>query len=693
MKTLYTHQREAIDALKQSDSYFYINGDPGVGKSAIAVVYAHEMCYTRVIIICPASVISTWCSELKHWSNSRASKVTSLEQAFNHLQFSVMSYTRLSQLLTGKLKKDSRGNVVRGERQRVARREVDALLQQIPALSDTLIIFDESHKLKNPAANCTAVAQQLVKKVRKCVCLSGTPASDKLIDLHAQLRLGADLGPFNSRHLFGVSLCGLVPGHFGGYECKREPDLDKLQQLTQPYMLRIDKDIVLDIPPKTYITLDVPISTADFKQLNLLEDDLKAGGLLTKTGALDFSALKLLAGHVATYRQMVGKLKVNYAIDWCVNFTETCDKALVVFAYHTDVINALADALKKKKIAVSVLQGSTTAVGRERAVTAFQNGTTRVFLTQIKAGGEGVNLQRAHHVLFVEQDWSPGTMQQAEDRVHRIGQKESTMFYSAIVKNTIDARLRELLDVKLKAVQAYQKAMNNKARPKFILRPSASERFINCPGSVHQTKAIPEISNLAAEVGTAVHGYCERILATRHAATIKKEWQALVRRYPEFAHTAKTYIQYIRGYQNQPHYRVKLEQEVTIALDEAEVIKGTADALIVDMRSRAVTIVDLKTGNYVACSPASSQLGLYALGAMQRYDVTQAITTVIVQPRMAATPHVHTWTLDALETLKQQTAHAVNEIRAGTGALKAGKWCTFCPAKIFCTEYKQHGGE
>ena len=687
MINLYAHQREAVKMLLDKPSYFIVNGDPGVGKTAIALRYADKVRYERVVIVCPASVIGTWVAETAKWAPQRVlTPVTSLAQAFSASTSSVLSYARLSQMLTGKLIKGSNGKVKRGERMRVARAEVKALTLSDNKLT-TLIIFDESHKLKNPQANCTAVAFALAAALTKCVCLSGTPAPDKLIDLHAQLRLGANMGPYNSRHLFGVGLCGLVPGQWGGYECKREPDIERLRQLTQDYMIRIDKDIVLDLPPKTYITLDVPIKKSDFEQINMLEDDLKAAGLLTKKESIDFTALKVLAGHVATYRQLVGKLKIKFAADWILDFCDSCDKPLVVFAYHTDVLDALKKACEKAKLTVSVLQGSTTPRGRERALSAFQAGVTRVFLAQIKAGSEGINLQRAHHVLFVEQDWSPGTMQQAEDRVHRIGQTHTAVFYSAMIKDTIDARLRSLLSSKRSATDAYQKAMNTKTAAPLRFRPSSADRWLACPGSVAITANIPSIAGTAAQIGTDIHARCETILKTRDKATITTAWQALALRYPEFKACARTYITHVRQYQNKPEkYTVWLEEPLAIT----DAIKGTADALIIDPTNKQAIVIDLKTGQHVPCSPAGKQLGLYAVGAYQRFkDSVDTVETHIVQPRLLTEVKTHVWSKQQLQQLKSDAERTVATVEAGTTELHAGTWCQFCPVKKSCTEFNK----
>ena len=110
---------------------------------------------------------------------------------------------------------------------------------------------------------------------------------------------------------------------------------------------------------------------------------------------------------------------------------------------------------KKYKHTSVVVDGSVSGKKRKIAVQIFQkNKSIRLFIGNIKAAGVGITLTAANTLAFVEMDWTPGDHTQAEDRIHRIGQKKAAMIYYLIAKNTIEESLCELIQKKAAILSA-----------------------------------------------------------------------------------------------------------------------------------------------------------------------------------------------------------------------------------------------
>jgi len=157
-----------------------------------------------------------------------------------------------------------------------------------------------------------------------------------------------------------------------------------------------------------------------------------------------------IRGLLASARHETARLKVPHAIDLIKNSIES--HKVVVFAYHRDVQTAVRAAFAETAVGI---MGGDSLEERAEAVRRFQEDpSVRVFVGSIKAAGTGITLSAASHVIFVEMDWSPLVVQQAEDRCHRVGQKGSVLIQYLYFQNTIDEHLVGVLAAKQSAVTA-----------------------------------------------------------------------------------------------------------------------------------------------------------------------------------------------------------------------------------------------
>lgn len=125
---------------------------------------------------------------------------------------------------------------------------------------------------------------------------------------------------------------------------------------------------------------------------------------------------------------------------------------VIVFAHHRDVIDAIANHYGKQAVK---LYGGMSEKAKDEAVTRFMTDpSVRVFVGSITAAGVGLTLTAASHVIFAELDWVPGNVTQAEDRAHRIGQKDSVLVQHLVVDGSLDAKMAKTIVEKQRIADA-----------------------------------------------------------------------------------------------------------------------------------------------------------------------------------------------------------------------------------------------
>ena len=169
--------------------------------------------------------------------------------------------------------------------------------------------------------------------------------------------------------------------------------------------------------------------------------------LLNRT---DEASSKAIISALSWARHDTALLKVPYAIELLE--TATVSHKVVVYAHHRDVLEALYEAFEDRAV---LLHGGLSMEERADAVDRFQNDpSVRLFVGSIRAAGLGITLTASSHVMFLELDWSPLIVQQAEDRCHRVGQKSSVLVQYLFFQNTIDEYLSQLLASKQSVISA-----------------------------------------------------------------------------------------------------------------------------------------------------------------------------------------------------------------------------------------------
>jgi SNF2 family DNA or RNA helicase len=166
------------------------------------------------------------------------------------------------------------------------------------------------------------------------------------------------------------------------------------------------------------------------------------------------TALKQICNHPGQYLKEApgaptagrsGKLEL---LDELVDTIVAEDGAVLVFTQYVTMARLIERHLRGRGCPVQLLHGSTEVRRRQELVDRFQRGGAPVFLLSLKAGGTGLNLTRADHVVHYDRWWNPAVEEQATDRAYRIGQTRPVQVHRLIAEGTIEDRIADLLRVK-----------------------------------------------------------------------------------------------------------------------------------------------------------------------------------------------------------------------------------------------------
>ena len=330
-----------------------------------------------------------------------------------------------------------------------------------------LLIVDEAHNLCNPKTKRTRLilghkAKRKEEGVdpipaQRRVLMTGTPIENRPLDLWPLIHAVAP-ERFNDFFAYARRYCDAHKNEYG-WDFTGASHLDELQaELRAHCMVRRKKSEVLtELPPKIrqIIRLDAPdlrnrerkAMGADLDRLAQIESRKVLAYLSDNRKDYEEAARELGSLRNLDFKE-VARIRHDTALAKAPQVVEIVKEALeqgkvILFAHHKDVLRAFEEAFGDAAVTVD---GDTPNAARQQAVDRFQNDPScTVFLGSIRAAGAGITLTASSHVIFAELDWVPGIMAQAEDRPHRIGQRDTVLVWHVVVEGTIDARMTEIL--------------------------------------------------------------------------------------------------------------------------------------------------------------------------------------------------------------------------------------------------------
>ena len=308
------------------------------------------------------------------------------------------------------------------------------------------LILDESHYVKNPGARRTKAALKLAGALPRDalrLALTGTPVLNRPEELVAQLRVLDRLREFGS----GARL---------SRRFRNAGSDDRLHWNLRAhcYVRRTKQQVLPQLPSKRHDT--VPVLLSNEHEYRLAEEDVIAW---LQSQPLDLRTLdaKVAAAlraeqlvRLNNLRQLAARGKLPTALAWIGDFMAS-GEPLVVFAEHIEIQKAVIERFPK---AAHILGSDSTQV-RQKAVDAFQDEDgPQLIVCSLKAASQGITLTRASNVAFLELDWTPARHDQAEDRLHRIGQDSAVTAWYLLAPDTIDETMAELLQRKRSLIDA-----------------------------------------------------------------------------------------------------------------------------------------------------------------------------------------------------------------------------------------------
>ncbi|HXG73288.1 MAG TPA: SNF2-related protein [Candidatus Nitrosotenuis sp.] len=330
------------------------------------------------------------------------------------------------------------------------------------------IVCDEVQHLRSKTTQKYHAVKKLsaLSSVKYRIGLSGTPIYNRgseiwpIVDI---LRPGL-LGNFKE---FCEYFCYInEKGKAIVLENKRE----SLRQMLQKHvMLRRKKsDVLTELKEKVRYK---EIIDADINYYNMeLEKIWKKLEEERKVAQTAFDASTAYQRAIQSERQAAGIAKLPHVINFVKNIMEI-EESVVVFCHHKSIHTLLHQSLAEFKPA-SIIGGQSDKE-RQANIDAFQNGETKLMIAGLRAGNVGINLTRARYVIFAELDWSPAIHLQAEDRLHRLGQKNTVFAYYLIGNGTLDEHVAQVLVDKSYEIDSIMdsktESFENKEKAKLIL--------------------------------------------------------------------------------------------------------------------------------------------------------------------------------------------------------------------------------
>jgi len=404
-----------------SRQHILIADEMGLGKTVEAIGILNNTEWQSCLIVCPASLRLNWKHEIQEWL-IRDNCIITIPDKLLIAPFSDITIINYDKLLK--------------------------FSPQLRKLTFDVVIYDESHYLKSPKAKRTKLCfgKQKVVWGRKRIFLTGTPILNRPIELFPLLM---ELGVITNWKYFVNRFCDAKEKTVYTKNGKVKV-LDISGSNHEAELQAILRDKIMIRRLKSEVLTELP---AKIQQIIFLPEN---GGIVgIKKERLEFAEtlknpnLPLAIMNLSELRQSNALRKVKFAKEYIDNILE-CQQKVVVFAWHKVVVEELVDSLKEYHPVV--ITGETSEKNRDKAVTEFQNGKARVIIGNIKAMGTGLTLTVASDVIFIEMDWTPGNNNQAEDRVHRIGQNETCHIHYLVYEDTVDAFIAKKVADKRKVI-------------------------------------------------------------------------------------------------------------------------------------------------------------------------------------------------------------------------------------------------
>jgi superfamily II DNA or RNA helicase len=445
---LMAHQSQVVAAAAAGHRTFLLADEPGLGKTAQALLAAQAADAYPLLAVVPNVVKTNWAREAHLWTPRRSATVIhgDGDTIDGFADIVVVNYEVL-----------------------------DRHVGWLGDLGFRGMVVDEAHFIKNKASQRSQHVLEISDRIRSRIgrpllmALTGTPLINDLEDF---LAIWAFLGWIDETRPRGELMAaledaGLVPGDRGFYPTARRCVID------MGIVRRRKIDVAADIPARRVADLPVELDAEAARSIRKAErvlarrlvarynDALQRRSSGSVVEGIDHDLVRRIATwerrdtakaetgeNVFTMMRRIGQAKAGPAADYTAQLARSVGK-VVFFAKHIDVMDQAEELFAQRGIRYASIRGDQTSKVRQRNIDDFTNDPdVAVAVCSLTAAGVGINLQVASNLVLAELSWTAAEQTQAIDRIHRIGQEEPVTAWRIIAAQTIDARIAELIDSK-----------------------------------------------------------------------------------------------------------------------------------------------------------------------------------------------------------------------------------------------------
>jgi len=443
---LMRHQARLIESVRRGHRTFLLADEPGLGKTAQALMAANVAHAFPLLVVVPNVVKTNWAREVQRWIPQRSSTVVhgDGEDLDAFADVVIVNYEIL-----------------------------DRHVGCSAASASRALVVDEAHFIKNATSQRSRHVQALATSIRAVtpkalmMALTGTPLINQIEDFRMIWKF---LGWIDDKKPLGELMVkleetGLTPVDPGFFAEARRCVID------MGIVRRKKVDVAADIPARRIA--DIPVELDDEYGRSIQASERALIGRLVERYrrvvaarevppmGIDHDLIRLVASaeleeskqasggdNVFTMVRRIGTAKAVLAADYTAQLARNVGK-VVFFAKHIDVMDAAEAHFAAAGLRAVSIRGDQTPKARQEAIDGFTNDPeVSVIVCSLSAAGVGINLQAASNVVLAELSWTSAEQTQAIDRVHRIGQELPVTAWRILAAQTIDARIADLIDSK-----------------------------------------------------------------------------------------------------------------------------------------------------------------------------------------------------------------------------------------------------
>lgn len=442
---LYRFQCAGVHFLELMESGI-IADQMGLGKTVQALAFlARGDDRFPALVVCPASVKMNWAREIMRWIGSDEVSCDVVDGSYCYeIRPDGKKGHRIGALKSMDNEEFSDILIINYD---VLQRNKEKLI----SMGFKTAILDESHYVKNSKSKRSKAAAEIAASTKHKILLTGTPVMNRPSELWHQLHIiSPEVWP--NFFKFARRYCDLKRGRFG-WDFSGATNLDELHKaIVGTYMVRRRKmEVIKDMPEKVVYKTNIDVDTGARMEYNLAFKNFRQwaisnGGQAKLQRVMRAEALT----RMTTLKRLAAEAKVETVVEHVTDFLDSREEdQLVVFAHHKSVLEQLVVGIKKTGHKVGSILGGDSMTKRQQVIDGFREGRLRIVVCSILAAGTGVDgLQVAQNMMFLERTWRPADHQQAEDRIHRIGQEDTCFIEYLDLENSIDEVMANILEGK-----------------------------------------------------------------------------------------------------------------------------------------------------------------------------------------------------------------------------------------------------